>query len=278
MKTNILYLGDCVEVMQRSIEPESVALIYADPPYNLSGKELNLVNNQTGGPFYKMNEEWDTWDDAEYQRFTLEWLDAAKTTLIPNGSLYVSCTYHNIGEVIMAGKHIGFKINNIITWRKTNPMPNLTRRTFTHSTEYVVCFVKGSGWKFNYEALKALNPQRTRSGEPRQMSDFLDFIETPIVQGKERLRRDEGRALHPTQKPERLLEIILTASSDPGDIVLDPFVGTGTTAVVAQRMNRQWIGIEKNSIYYEAALSRLRAAQATLIMEKNHAYCPVDSR
>jgi site-specific DNA-methyltransferase (adenine-specific) len=233
MRTNILYLGDCVEIMEQCIERESVALIYADPPYNLSGKSLNLVNNQTGGPFYKMNEEWDVWRESEYWEFTERWIASAISVLSPNGSLYVSCTYHNIGEVVLAAKRQGLKINNILTWRKTNPMPNLTRRTFTHATEYVVWFVKGRGWKFNYDALKSLNPNRTQAGTPRQMSDFLDFVELPIVQGKERLRREDGRALHPTQKPERLLEIIITASSDPDDIVLDPFVGTGTTAVYA---------------------------------------------
>jgi site-specific DNA-methyltransferase (adenine-specific)/modification methylase len=157
-------------------------------------------------------------------------------------------------------------------------MPNLTRRTFTHATEYVVWFVKGGGWKFNYEALKLLNPNRTQAGTLRQMSDFLDFVELPIVQGQERLRREDGRALHPTQKPERLLEIVITASSDPGDIVLDPFVGTGTTAVVAQRLRRRWIGIEKNPVYYEAAGRRLQSIQPTLIMERQYAYDSADSR
>ena len=266
MRTNILYLGDCIEIMEQCVDCESIALVYADPPYNLSGKSLSLVNNQTGGPFYKMNEDWDTWDEAEYLRFTEQWIASAVRVLSPNGSLYVSCTYHNIGEVILAGKRQGLKINNILTWRKVNPMPNLTRRTFTHATEYVVWFVKGQGWKFNYEALKSLNPNRTQSGAPRQMSDFLDFVELPIVQGRERLRREDGRALHPTQKPERLLEIIITASSDSGDIVLDPFVGTGTTAVVAQRLGRRWIGIEKNPVYYEAACKRLQSIQPALIM------------
>ncbi len=161
--------------------------------------------------------------------------------------------------------------------QKEYPMPNLTRRTFTHATEYVVWFVKGAGWKFNYEVVKLLNPHRTRSGESRQMSDFFDFIEMPIVQGKERLRRADGRALHPTQKPERLLEIIITASSDPGDVVLDPFIGTGTTAVVAQRLGRRWIGIEKDPVYYEAALKRIQAGQQVLVMEKEHAYHSPDS-
>jgi len=128
-----------------------------------------------------------------------------------------------------------------------------------------VWFVKGQGWKFSYEALKSLNPNRTQSAAPRQMSDFLDFVELPVVQGRERLRREDGRALHPTQKPERLLEIIITASSDSEDIVLDPFVGTGTTAVVAQRLGRQWIGIEKNPVYYEAACKRLQSIQPALM-------------
>lgn len=278
MRTEILYLGDCIEIMEQCIELESVTLAYADPPYNLSGKELILLNNQTGGPFYKMNEEWDTWQDEDYWLFTQRWLASIKRVLLPNGSLYVSCAYHNIGEIVMAGKQAGFKINNIITWKKANPMPNLTRRTFTHATEYVVWFVKGAGWKFNYEAIKMLSPHRTRSGEPRQMSDFFDFIEMPIVQGKERLRRADGRALHPTQKPERLLEIIITASSDSGDIVLDPFIGTGTTAIVAHRLGRRWIGIEKNPIYYEAALKRIQAGQQALVMERDYAHYQADSR
>jgi site-specific DNA-methyltransferase (adenine-specific)/modification methylase len=278
MKVNTLYLGDCIEVMEQCIEAESVALIYADPPYNLSGKDLVLLNNRTGGPFYKMNEEWDRWQAEDYWQFTQRWLAAAVRTLEPNGSIYVSCTYHNIGEVIMAGKQIGLKINNIIIWKKTNPMPNLTRRTFTHATEYVIWFVKGAGWKFNYEAIKMLNPYRTRTGQPRQMTDFMDFIEMPLVQGKERLRRADGRALHPTQKPEALLEIIITASSDPGDIVLDPFIGSGTTAVVAQRLGRRWIGIENNPTYYEAALRRIQAAQQALIMEVSDDQYTTDPR
>ncbi|MFQ3610287.1 MAG: site-specific DNA-methyltransferase [Fimbriimonadales bacterium] len=260
MRTNIVYLGDCLEVMQNNIDKESIALVYADPPYNLSGKSLTLLNNQTGGPYYKMNEEWDTWDEEAYWKFTQEWIQLARDLLLPNGSLYVSCTYHNIGEVIMSGKKIGLRINNILTWRKTNPMPNLTKRTFTHATEYVVWFVKGSGWKFNYEAVKSLNPHRSISGAAKQMSDFWDFVEFPSVQGAERLRREDGRALHPTQKPESLLKIIITASSDPEDIVLDPFLGTGTTAVVAHQLGRRWIGIEKEPIYYEAALRRIEHA------------------
>lgn len=264
MRKNVLYLGDCLQILHEQISKESVDLVYADPPYNLSGKNLALINNQTGGPFYKMNEEWDRWDSTTYQQFTHAWISAVYSVLKPNGSLYVSCTYHNLGEVLIVGKSLGFKINNILTWRKTNPMPNITRRTFTHSTEYIVWFVKGTGWKFNYSALKEINPYRNRDGSPKQMSDFFDFFEIPIVQGQERLKRPDGRALHPTQKPERLLEIIITASSDKCDTVLDPFAGTGTTLVVASRLGRYWIGIEKEKVYYEAALERLRSIDDSL--------------
>ena len=257
MKINHIYKGDCIEVMKKHISDECVDLIYADPPYNLSGKSLNLINNKTGGPFYKMNEDWDTWDYDEYVKFTEKWIKEAWRVLKQNGSLYVSCTLHNIGEIIVIAKRIGFKLNNIITWYKTNAMPNITKRTFTHSTEYVCWFVKGKKWKFNYEELKGLNPHRTKDGKPKQMRDFIDFIELPLVQGKERIKGENGRAIHPTQKPEKLLEIIIVASSDIGDIVLDPFFGTGTTGVVAQRLKRNWIGIEINEKYIKVAEKRI---------------------
>ena len=251
------YKGDCVKVMQTYIQNNSVDLIYADPPYNLSGKSLNLVNNKTGGPFYKMNEEWDTWDYSEYVEFMEKWIKEALRVLKQNGSLYVSCTLHNIGEIIVIAKKIGLKLNNIITWYKTNAMPSITKRTFTHSTEYVCWFVKGKKWKFNYEELKKLNPHRTKDGKLKQMRDFLDFIEIPLVQGKERIKGINGRAIHPTQKPEELLEIIIIASSDIGDIVLDPFFGTGTTGVIAQRLKRKWVGIEVNDRYIKVAEKRI---------------------
>jgi len=258
MKLNHIYLGDCIEVMQKEIDKQNVDLIYADPPYNLSGKSLNLVENKTGGAFYKMNEAWDTWDYQEYLDFTEKWIQNCWEVLKAAGSLYVSCTYHNIGEVIFIGKKLSFKLNNIITWYKTNPMPSITKRVFTHATEYVCWFVKGKKWKYNYGELKKLNPHKTKDGRLKQMRDFLDFIELPIVQGKERLRGSNGRAIHPTQKPEKLIELILTASSDEGDTVLDPFFGTGSTGVVAKRLKRQWIGIEIDERYFEEAKRRIR--------------------
>ena len=117
--------------------------------------------------------------------------------------------------------------------------------------------MKGKKWIFNYDDVKKFNPNKTKSGDDKQMRDFLDFIELPIVQGKERLRGENGRALHPTQKPEKLLELIILASSNEGDLVLDPFFGTGTTGFVAERMNRTWIGIEMNPDYVNLAQKRI---------------------
>ena len=257
MKINHIYLGDCLLIMEKEIEKKSIDLVYADPPYNLSGKDLSLVNNKTGGSFYKMNEDWDTWKYEDYLVFTENWIGNVRNILKSTGSLYVSCTYHNIAEVIFIAKKVGFKLNNIITWYKTNAMPNITKRTFTHSTEYVCWFVNGTNWKFNYEIVKEFNPHKTKDGKPKQLRDFVDFIELPIVQGKERIKGQSGRAVHPTQKPEKLIELIILASSDENDIVLDPFFGTGTTGVVASQLKRKWIGIEINEEYFKIAYQRI---------------------
>ncbi len=254
MDQNVIYQGDCVKVMESKIQNDSIDLIYADPPYNLSGKTLNLTENKTGGPFYKMNETWDIWTHTAYVDFTMKWLEQSFRILKPNGSLYVSCTFHNIGEILCAAKEISFKHKNIITWYKTNAMPNITKRTFTHATEYVCWFVKGKNWKFNYNELKKFNPQKTQNGQLKQMRDF---IELPIVQGKERIKKTDGRAAHPTQKPEKLIEMVFIASSDVNDLVLDPFFGTGTTGVVAEKLHRRWIGIETNCNYINIAERRI---------------------
>lgn len=256
-KINQILHGDCVQMMS-ALPKASIPLIYADPPYNLSGKKLDLVNNTTGGAFYKVNEEWDTFkDDAEYLVFTEKWVAEAVVALKPNGSMYISCTQHNIAEVIATGKKLGLKVNNILTWYKTNAMPNITKRTFTHSTEFVVWFVKGANWIFNYEVIKQFNPNKTKDGQVKQMRDFLDFIELPIVQGQERLRGEEGRAMHPTQKPLKLMELIILASSNENDVVLDPFFGTGTTGVAAIGLKRNFIGIEMSEKYYLLAKERI---------------------
>ncbi|MFC1558260.1 DNA-methyltransferase [candidate division KSB1 bacterium] len=255
---NEILKGDCVQILKTKICKESVNLIFADPPYNLSGKNLNLRNNTTGGPFYKVNEGWDTFTESDYLKFTNLWISACYNVLKKNGSLYISCTQHNIGELLIVSKKIGFKLNNILTWYKTNAMPNITKRTYTHSTEFVCWFVKGKNWIFNYEEVKKFNPRKTKDGKDKQMRDFLDFIEHPIVQGKERIKGKDGRALHPTQKPEKLLELIIKASSNINDIVLDPFFGTGTTGYIAKKLKRNWIGIENNPEYIKLAKNRMK--------------------
>jgi len=253
-----IFHGNCIEILENDIAENSINLIFADPPYNLSGNVLNLTNNTTGGAYYKINENWDIFNYEDYISFTEDWIKACKRVLAENGSLYISCNQHNIGETLTVGKKNGFKLNNIITWYKINAMPNITKRTFTHSTEFVCWFVKGKNWVFNYNDVKEFNPHKTKDGSNKQMRDFLDFIELPIVQGKERIKGSDGRAAHPTQKPEKLLELIIKASSNENDIVLDPFFGSGTTGAVAEKLKRKWIGIEKNEKYIGVAEKRLK--------------------
>ena len=254
MKKNHIYLGDCIEVMNNQIDKESIDLIFADPPYNLSGNGLKWENNKTGGDWYMVNEEWDKMTAPEYLSFTRKWVGASYRVLKNGGSLYISCTYHNIAEVIITLKQLDFRINNVITWQKTNAMPNMTRRVYTHSTEFVIWAVKGKKWIFNYDALKKLNPERQKDGSLKQMRDFWSL---PLVQGKERLKGKDGRAMHPTQKPEEMLKRIIVASSNKGDLVLDPFLGSGTTAVVAKQLGRNWIGIEVSDKYVKMSEQRI---------------------
>lgn len=255
MKTNIIYKGDCIETMKKEMKERSVDLIFADPPYNLSGNGLSWKGNKTGGDWYMVNEEWDRMSAPEYLQFTRKWIGGAYRVLREGGSIYISCTYHNIAEVMMVLKQLDFKINNIITWQKTNAMPNMTRRVFTHSTEFVVWAVKGKKWVFNYEDLKKMNPDKQKDGSLKQMRDVWQL---PLVQGKERIKGKDNRAIHPTQKPEEMLRRIILASSNKGDVVLDPFLGSGTTAVVAKRLGRKWIGIEKEEKYIKISNLRIK--------------------
>ncbi len=254
MKLNIIYSGDCIEILNSEIEENSIDLIFADPPYNLSGNALKWVGNKTGGDWNMVNENWDKIPDAEYLKFTENWIESCYNVLKKSGSIWVASSYHNIAEIIMTLKRLNFKINNIITWYKTNAMPNMTKRVFTHSTEFVVWAVKGSGWTFNYETAKEINPEKQKNGEIKQMRDLWEI---PLVQGKERIKGEDGKALHPTQKPEEMLKRIILICSKEGDIILDPFLGSGTTAIIAQRFGRKWIGIEKEKKYVEIAKKRL---------------------
>jgi len=260
VRHNIIYLGNCIEVMRSEVADRSTSLVYADPPYNLSGNTLQWLGNKTGGDWFKMNEDWDQMPPEVYSAFTDEWIAEAHRVLKKNGSLYVSCTYHNVADVILAIRKVSMKINNIITWYKPNAMPNMTKRVYTHSTEYVVCAVNGPKWIFNYEDVKDINPERQKDGSTKQMRDLWTI---PLVQGSERLHGEDGRAAHPTQKPEEMLKRIVVASSNEGDLVLDPFLGSGTTAVISERYHRNWIGIETDESYIEMAIKRYQEEFAT---------------
>jgi len=255
MKLNTIYQDDCVKILNEKIDEKSVDLIFADPPYNLSGNGLKWEGNKTGGDWYMVNEEWDKMSAPEYMQFTRNWISACHKVLKDNGSIYISCTYHNLAEVMIVLKQLDFKINNVIVWQKTNAMPNMTKRVFTHSTEFIVWAVKGKKWIFNYTELKKINPETQKDGAFKQMRDVWSL---PLVQGKERLHGKDGRALHPTQKSEEMLKRIIVASSNKGGLVLDPFLGSGTTAVVAKKLGRSWIGVEKSTKYVEIAKERLR--------------------
>lgn len=255
MKLNIIHHGDCIKILNKEIDNKSIHLIFADPPYNLSGNGLKWKGSKTGGDWYMVNEKWDKMTAPEYIQFTKKWIGACRKALKNNGSIYISCTYHNLAEVIIVLKQLNFKINNVIVWKKTNAMPNMTRRVFTHSTEFVVWAVKGKKWIFNYKKLKTINPEKQKDGTLKQMRDVWTI---PLVQGKERLRGKNGRALHPTQKPEEMLKRIILASSNKDNVVLDPFLGSGTTAVIAKKLGRNWIGIEKSKKYVDMAKKRIR--------------------
>lgn len=272
MRKNWIYKGDCVKVISEKIPKGSVDLVFADPPYNISGNGLKCVGRYSrswdGGGGFKLESDWSMvdapWDRLPYSKylwFTSRWVSECFRVLKDNGSIYVSSSFHNISEIILVLKNSGFKINNIIVWRRPNSVPNLTRRVFTHSTEFVVWGVKGKGWKFNYEELKRLNPEKRKNGDLKQMRDVWDI---PLVQGRERLRKNNGKALHPTQKPEELLRRIIVASTSEADIVLDPFFGTGTTGVVAKNLRRYFVGIEKSKRYIQTARKRLARVRVGL--------------
>jgi modification methylase len=243
-------VGDCVQEMERLAEG-SVDLVFADPPYNLQlgGELLRPNNSRVDG----VEEAWDRFDGfADYDRFTRAWLAAARRVLKPDGALWVIGSYHNIYRVGAILQDLGYWILNDIVWRKTNPMPNFRGRRFTNAHETLLWCARSAEarYTFNYEAMKALN-------EDLQMrSDWL----IPLCSGPERLKRD-GRKAHPTQKPEALLHRVLLASSRPGDLVLDPFFGTGTTGAVAKRLNRRFIGIERDADYAAIAHERIAAVE-----------------
>ena len=249
---NRIISGDCIETMQ-SLPEASVDMIFADPPYNLQLEgELHRPNNSRVDG---VEEAWDRFDDfASYDRFSEAWLSAARRILKPEGTLWVIGSYHNIFRVGARLQDLGYWILNDVVWRKTNPMPNFRGRRFTNAHETMIwCARDREGrYRFNYEAMKSLND------DLQMRSDWL----LPICSGGERLKDGEGKKAHPTQKPEALLHRVILASTQPGDLVLDPFFGTGTTGVVAKRLGRNYIGIERDPGYIATAEKRLSATPA----------------
>lgn len=244
-------VGDCIDRLSR-LPSGSVDLVFADPPYNLQlNGDLYRPNNT------KVDAVDDDWDQFEgfgaYDRFTKAWLTECQRVLKPNGALWVIGSYHNIFRVGVVLQDLGFWIQNDVIWVKSNPMPNFRGTRFTNAHETLIWASPSVSAKptFNYQAMKALN-------EGLQMrSDWT----IPICSGPERLKGDDGAKLHPTQKPEALLYRVVVATSQPGDIVLDPFFGTGTTGIVARRLGRQFIGIEADLAYAEAARARIASVK-----------------
>ena len=239
--------GDCIEAMN-ALPAGSVDLIFADPPYNLQLKaDLHRPDNSKVDA---VDNAWDQFSSfAAYDRFTTDWLAAARRVLKPNGAIWVIGSYHNIFRVGSALQNAGYWILNDVVWRKSNPMPNFRGKRLTNAHETLIWASRGEGAKytFNYEALKELN-------EGIQMrSDWV----LPICTGHERLKDGNGDKAHPTQKPEALLHRILLATTHVGDVVLDPFFGTGTTGAVAKMLGRHFIGIEREAAYREVAEKRL---------------------
>ncbi len=242
--------GDCVAALER-LPDHSVDLVFADPPYNLQLEQQ--LHRPDQSLVDAVDDEWDQFESfAAYDAFTRAWLLAVRRVLKPTGTLWVIGSYHNIFRVGTTLQDLGYWVLNDVIWRKTNPMPNFRGRRFQNAHETLIWASRDRNAKrytFNYDALKAAND------DVQMRSDWL----FPICTGSERLRNETGGKLHPTQKPEALLARILLASSRPGDVVLDPFFGSGTTGAVARRLGRHFVGIEREQQYIDAARARIAA-------------------
>ncbi len=246
MEVNQIYQQDCVEGMKK-LESNSIDLIFADPPYNLQLRNELYRPNQS-----KVNTVNDHWDNFEtfthYDDFSEKWLSECKRVLKPTGSIWVIGSYHNIFRIGKIMQDLGFWILNDIIWIKSNPMPNFKGTRFTNAHETLLWCSKTEKSKafFNYKSMKVSN-------DDKQMRSDWYF---PICSGKERIK-ENGQKVHSTQKPEALLYRIILSTSKKGDVVLDPFMGSGTTAVVAKKLARNFIGFELEPAYIEATKLRI---------------------
>src|SRR3954465_395040 len=245
-------VGDCIAALER-LPPESVDLVFADPPYN-----LQLEGALTRPDHSRVDAVDDDWDKfasfSHYDAFTRAWLAACRRVMKKSATLWVIGSSHNIFRVGAAIQDLDYWILNDVVWRKANPMPNFRGKRFTNAHETLIWAAKGAdakGYTFHYEALKAGND------DVQMRSDWF----FPLCTGEERLKDAAGRKVHPTQKPEALLARVLLAASRPGDVVLDPFFGSGTTGAVAKRLGRSFIGVERDRTYAAAALSRIAAGE-----------------
>ena len=242
--------GDCVAELAK-LPPKSVDVIFADPPYNLQlAGELHRPDQSKVDA---VDDDWDKFSTFEaYDAFTKAWLLAARRVLKPSGTIWVIGSYHNIFRVGATLQDLNYWILNDIIWRKSNPMPNFRGRRFANAHETMIWASKdekAKGYTFNYEALKMSND------DLQMRSDWV----LPICSGGERLKGVDGKKAHPTQKPESLLYRVLLASTKPGDVVVDPFFGTGTTGTVAKALGRHFIGIEREQDYIDVATARIEA-------------------
>ncbi|MFQ6729577.1 MAG: site-specific DNA-methyltransferase [Alphaproteobacteria bacterium] len=246
---NQILLGDCLEIMQ-GIPDASVDAVFADPPYNLQlgAKTLYRPEDQTAAR--AVRDSWDSFEsNTQYDEFTRAWLAECKRVLKPNGAMWTIGSYHNIFRVGSILQDMGFWILNDVVWVKTNPMPNFrgTRFTNAHETLIWATPTKTGKYTFNYETMKKLN------GGKQMRSDW----DLNICLGEERVKDSNGKSLHNTQKPLDLLHRVILASTKPGDVILDPFMGSGTTAAAAIELGRQFIGIEREEAYVDAARNRI---------------------
>jgi DNA modification methylase len=255
LRPNQIIQGDCVEVLN-SMPESSVDLVFADPPYNLQLQ--NELHRPNMTKVDAVNDQWDQFDTfATYDNFTRTWLSACKRVLKSTGSIWVIGTYHNIFRVGTIMQDLGYWILNDVIWIKTNPMPNFRGVRFTNAHETLIWASTGKGnrYTFNHQGMKGLN-------EEKQMRS--DWWLLSLATGAERVRDESGDKGHSTQKPEALLYRVILSSTNPGDLVLDPFFGSGTTGVIAKRLHRNWIGIEREEKYVKLAKKRTDAAQLEL--------------